>query len=533
MLRWLNPVLVGIYMAGLLLLGLYFSRRQKSTEAYFVASRSVPGWAAGISLLATIITSVTFIAYPGASFSGDWSLITPGTMMLLLPLMAGMVIVPFFRHVVQMTPFEYFGRRFGIGVRLYSSAMFGVGQLAKMAFVLYLLALTMNSITSWRVGTVLLLATSITIVYALIGGLEAIIWADVFQALLLWTGVLLTGAYLFYRIPAPASRIFATVTAAHKLSLGNWKWNLHQATIPVLLLYGFFFYLQKYTADQTVVQRYLAARTDRQAVRGILLGAALCLPVWALFMCLGTLLWAYFRITGEHLPTFIVKGDQVLPYFLSTHLPPGLGGIFLAALFGAGMAMLASDLNCLATVTVEDFYRHWHPQAPDQRLLSVGRLTVALSGMAALLLAWLLAHSKGAALALYYAVNSVVAGGLASIFLLAFLSPRTTRRSIHAGILVNILFTIWATLSSKSAPFLTGSRIRFTWNEDLIGVIGQLALFTVAYGMSLLFDRRTVPDELTLWSWLRKRKAERALPSTSHISKDRAQTAFDVSEPHP
>src|SRR5487761_286847 len=125
--QWLNPAIIGIYMLLLLAVGVYFSRRQTSTEAYFVASRSVPGWAMGISLLATIITSVTFIAYPGASYAGNWSLIIPGTMMLIVPLVAGPFIVPFFRHVVRMSAFEYFGRRFGRRVRLYSSAMFALG----------------------------------------------------------------------------------------------------------------------------------------------------------------------------------------------------------------------------------------------------------------------------------------------------------------------------------------------------------------------------------------------------------------------
>ncbi len=504
--RWLNPLLIGGYMVALIATGLYFSKRQTTTEAYFVARRSVPGWAMGISLLATIITSVTFIAYPGASFVGNWSLITPGIMMLLVPCIAGLAIVPFFREVVHMTAFEYFGLRFGHGVRLYSSATFALAHFSKMAFVLYLLALTVNSMTGWSIAMILFVTAAVTILYALVGGLEAVIWADVFQGVLLWAGVLLAAGFLIHLTPQPVTKIFATAWHARKFSLGSLSPDPHKPTVVVLLLYGFFFYLQKYTADQTVIQRYLAARDDRQALRGILLGAVLCLPVWSLFMLVGTLLWAFYQTSGEHLPSFITKGEQVFPYFLSTHLPPGVGGIVLAALFGAGMAMLASDLNCLATIAVEDFYRHWRPVSTDRYRLRLGRYCVVASGAFALVVAWILAHTQGTALALYYAVSSIVSGGLAGIFLLSFLSTRATSLGVKAGIVLNLVFTVWATVTSGASPILRSFPIRFTWHEYMIGVIGQLIVFCLGYGASWLTPKPTADTyAITFWNWWRRR----------------------------
>jgi SSS family solute:Na+ symporter len=275
----------------------------------------------------------------------------------------------------------------------------------------------------------------------------------------------------------------------------------------VLLLYGTFFYLQKYTADQTVVQRYLAARTDRQALRGILLGAALCIPVWSLFMLVGTLLWAYYRTSGEHLPSYLTKGDQVFPYFLTTHLPPGIGGIFLAALFGAGMAMLASDFNCLATVAVEDFYRRFRPNATDARCLRLGRICVFASGVAAYAIAWLIAHSHGAALSLYYAAASIVAGGLAAIFILAFLSKRANAFGVKAGIVANLIFTAWAAFTVGSNPLIRAGNFRFTWHEYMIGVVGQIILFLIGYTFSYL-DKSPTHDcqRLTFFGWAEQQK---------------------------
>lgn len=509
-LRFLNPAIIGIYMACLIALGLRFSRRQKTTDRYFIAGRSIPGWAMGVSLLATIITSVTFIAYPGAAYAGDWSLITPGIMILAIPVTIGVLVVPFFRKVVGMSAFEYFGQRFGSGVRMYCSATFAVGHLCKMSFVLYLLALTVNSITGWNSITVLLITTLVGVLYALIGGFEAVIWADVIQGALLWIGVFLAICYLLYLTPASPLQIFHAAVEAHKFSFGSPGLNLRQPTILVLLLYGAFFYLQKYTADQTVVQRYLVARNDGQALRGILLGAALCVPVWCLFMMAGTLLWGYYHFSHEALPGFISRGDQVFPFFLSTHLPPGVGGVFLAALFGAGMAMIASDLNCLATVYVKDFYLSWRPSATDHQSLSVGRVCVFASGIAAFSGAWALAQSQGTLLALYYAITSVVAGGLAGIFVLAFLSGRTTARAIHTAIAANLAFTIWATLTSGKHSWIPGTRYAFPWHEYTIGAIGQLLVIGIGLASNAFSKSAAREDAMTLWTWLSLKHQSRA-----------------------
>lgn len=529
-LRLVNPAIIVAYMAVLIGMGLRFSRRQTTTDRYFVAGRSIPGWAMGISLLATIITSVTFIAYPGAAYAGNWSLIVPGIMMLAVPATIGLAVVPFFRQVVRMSAFEYFGQRFGSGVRLYCSAMFAAGHLCKMAFVLYLLALTVNSITGWNTEGVLTATAGISLIYALIGGFEAIIWADVIQGGLLWAGALLAIGYLLYLTPASPVRILQAASHAHKLSFGSPTLDLHHPTILVLLLYGAFFYLQKYTADQTVVQRYLVARSDRQALRGILLGAVLCLPVWGLFMTAGTLLWGYFHFTHEPLPQFITRGDQVFPWFLSSHLPPGLGGIFLAALFGAGMAMLASDLNCLSTVMVRDFYHRWRPTATDGRSLSVGRLCVLVGGLAALSGGSLLIHSQGAVLALYYAVTSIVAGGLAGIFLLAFLSGRTARRAVQTAIVANLVFTIWATLTGGRHPWFHVGRLGFSWHPYMIGVVGQVLVVVVGLATSLVLkqpEHTTAVPPMTFWRWLRYER-KTATPRSADRLRDTVPQAVET-----
>jgi solute:Na+ symporter, SSS family len=503
--RPLDLIVIAAYLAGLVAIGLRFAPRQRSTEQYFVANRSVPGWAMGLSLLATIITSVTFIAYPGSAYAGDWSLLVPGILFIGVLGLIGSVIVPFFRRVVCMSAYEYFGLRFGRGIRLYSSFAFAIGHFSKMGFVFYLLALTLSSMTGWPITAIILLTALITIFYTLLGGVEAVIWGDVVQGFVLWGGILVSLAYLLF-LPAQGPRaVVSDAWTHHKMSLGSTAFRFDQPTIIVLVIYGFFFYLQKYTADQTVVQRYLIARSDRDAIRGIALGAGLCLPVWAAFMLIGSLLWSFYRLTGETIPHSINKADGIFPHFLITHIPSGLAGLFVAALLGSAMSMLASDMNCLSVIAVEDFYRFARPRSTDRELLRAGRIVVAVSGLAAAAVALRLAHTQGSALSLYYTITAVVAGGLAGLFLLAFLMPRATREGAVTGLIVSLIFTAWATFTEGGKVFDLG-RWNFPWHDYMIGAIGHVILLIIGAAASLLLPGSPLARDLTWQGWRRQQQ---------------------------
>jgi SSS family solute:Na+ symporter len=492
--RALDIVVIAAYIVALVGIGVRFARKQTTTDNYFLANRSIPGWAMGLSLLATIITSVTFIAYPGSAYAGDWSMLVPGFMFVVVLILAGAVIIPFFRHVVHMSAYEYFGKRFGRGVRLYSSFAFAIGHFSKMGFVFYLLALTLGSMTGWPVDNVIMITALITIFYTLLGGVEAVVWSDVVQGFVLWAGILVSVGYLLFLPKQGPSAVLADAWTHGKMSLGSTAFKLDKPTILVLVVYGFFFYVQKYTADQTVIQRYLIAKSDRSALRGITLGAALCIPVWTAFMLIGSLLWSFYRLTGEKLPSTIQKAD------------PGVAGLFTAALLGSAMAMLASDMNCLSVIGVEDFYATFFPHSTDRERLRIGRLIVAASGLAAAGVALRLAHSHGGALSLYYTITAIVAGGLAGLFLLAFLVQRATREGAIAGILADLIFTMWATLS-KDGKLVDLGRFNFTWHDYMIGAIGHVVLFLFGFLFSYLLPGTPLAQDLTLKGWRLRTKS--------------------------
>ncbi|HVU36413.1 MAG TPA: sodium:solute symporter [Opitutaceae bacterium] len=524
-LRWLDLAVIGVYMVGMLAIGLRFAKRQTSTEQYFIAKRSIPAWAMGVSIFATLISSITFIAYPGNGYAGSWAELVPGFMVIGVLILVGAVIVPFFRRAVRMSAFEYFERRFGYSIRAYTAIGFAAGAFSKMGFVFYLVALTVRSLTGWDMHSVIVVSGAVTVVYTYIGGLEAVIWTDVIQGFILWFGIVISLVYLIALTPGGAPAAFHLAWVNHKFDLGTLDWSLSSKSVWVMAAYGFFWYLQKYTADQTIVQRYLVARSDRDALRGVGLGALLCIPVWALFLLIGTLTWAYYRLSGEALPAFVSKADQVYPHFLATHIPAGLAGVIMASLFAAAMSTISSDLNCFATVGVEDFYRRARPNASDRENLMVGKLIVAAAGALCTVVAILLARTGGTALSLYFTATSILAGGLFGVFFLAFASTRASTAAVWVGIVANLLFTAYATLTSGHSRVLDLGRWNFHAQGVLIGVIGHLLVIVVGYAASFVLPaRQPVDRRMTIWGW-RNETLTTGAPAPAQDSVSRRRTA--------
>ncbi len=527
-LRPLDLTVIAIYFVVVAFIGFWFARRQTTTEAYYVARRAIPSWAMGLSVFATIISSITFIAYPGAAFKGNWNQLVPGFMAVGVLLVAGTTLVAFFRHAVGMSAYEYFEKRFGYGARAYSALAFSAGHFSKMGFVLFTVTTAVCGMTGWDKYHVILGVGVLTVAYTLIGGLEAVIWTEVLQGIVKLLGVVVVIGVLISIMPGGATAAFHLASEHHKMSLGSFDFDFTaNGNFWVMLLYGGFWYLQKYAADQTLVQRYLVAKNDRSALRGVAMGAALCVPAWTAFMLVGTLLWAYYQLSGEVLPSYLIGAngkviaDEVFPYFLTTKIPAGLGGIFIAALFSAAMSTMSSDLNCLSAVAVEDYYRKLRPQATDRQQLFVGKIIVAVCGCIAVMVGVYIAAKGQSALGLYYAATAIVSGGLAGMFLLAFFSRRANRQGLWIGIGCALVFSAWATLTGGKEQMLDLGW-NYTWPSVMIGVIAHLIVLIVGYFASLLFPPdKNVKTEWTFWGWLEMRKGLRArkfIPSGAEVN---------------
>jgi SSS family solute:Na+ symporter len=256
---------------------------------------------------------------------------------------------------------------------------------------------------------------------------------------------------------------------------------------------------RSYIVEQNMVQRYLVARSDREAQRAVLAGAGLCVAIWVTFTFIGSCLWAFYRISGASLPAEILnRPDNILPYFVATELPAGLIGLVLAGILAAAMQSFSADLTSIATVATEDYYRRFFRGTSDMASLRFCRLAVVLGGLAAIGVALQLSEARLRALYEAFVVLAMVlAGGLLGLFALGFLSRRSTRRGAYIGIGACVLFVAWAT---ATGPLRINLRFNFTMHPLMIGVLSQFVLFGIGFAASFVPDHQSPSASgLTIW----------------------------------
>lgn len=495
-----------------ILVGLYFSKRQNDTSNYFKASGKIPSWAIGMSILATLISSVTFLAYPGEGYSTNWIRLVQGLMVPLVLIFIIGVIVPLFRKVIRLSAYEYFERRFGFLARLYASLGFVLNHFAKMGTVFYLIALALNGMTGISTIYIILVIGVIVVLITMYGGIEAVIWLDVIQGFLLIGGGLISLGIILFSVDGGPSAIWNVAMENGRIGFGPFDFEFVNLTFWVMALNGIFYAIQKYGTDQTIVQRYLTAKTDKEAVRASLIGVLLSVPVWALFMFIGTALFAYFQIMGG-LPSDI-KPDQVFPHFIMTNLPVGVVGLILSALIAAAFSSLDSDLNCLSAICLEDYYLRWRPNTPEDKQMKLSRLFTALAGVGAIGVALFYVAAGGqGVLGIIFTLYAIFSGGIAGMFLLGIFSRKANRKGIYVGIMASIIFTLYALLSStpigigdKKILLLDLGSLNFHHHKYMIGVYSHIVLMIVGYIFSLLLKDREVENSLTYYGWLQLKK---------------------------
>lgn len=511
-------VIIAVALCISLGIGLRFSRGQNSTKKFFVARGNIPAWAIGMSLMATLISSVTFLAYPGEGFSSNWILLVQGMMVPIVLLVMVWYVVPLYRKVIGVSTYEYFEKRFGRFARMYTSVSFVLTHFSKMGTVFFLLALALSSMTHSNTFAIIWIIGLVIIVITLMGGVEAVIWADVVQGFLLIGGGIVCIIILICSIKGGFPELWHIASVNHKNNFGPYSWNFKKLTFIVMAINGVFYAIQKYGTDQTMVQRYLTAKTDKAAIRASLMGVALTLPLWCLFMFIGTALFAFYQ--QNPLPAG-TRPDAVFPYFIMSELPTGVVGLILAALISAAISSLGADLNCLAAIGVEDYYKKFRPNRPDGDYLKAGRWIVVLAGLGAILVAslYLITGDEGA-LGIVFTLYAIFSGGIAGIFLLALFSSRANWQGVNAGIIACILFTAYAFLTSTRIGLgehkkllLDLGKYNFTQHKYMLGVYSHFVVIVVGYVASLFFPKPDIDPGLTFKGWLAaKRKTAQPKP---------------------
>ena len=509
----IDYIIVVLSLIVPVLIGLRFSKKQDNIKKYFTASGKLPAWAIGISILATLISSVTFLAYPGEGYSSNWILLVQGLMVPVVLILFVKFIVPLYRHVIQLSAYEYFEQRFGFLARIYASLGFFLAHFSKMGTVFFLIALAFSKMTGFDTTTTIVIIGIIVVFITFLGGIEAVIWLDVIQGFLLITGGIVSLVVIMASIPGGPSAMWHVAVENGKTGFGPYAFDLTQLTFIVMVLNGIFYAIQKYGTDQTIVQRYLTAKSDKDAIKASLIGVLFSVPVWALFMFIGTALFSYYKISGDVLPEGI-KPDAVFPIFIMSKLPVGVIGLVLAALLAAAISSLDSDLNCLSAICVEDYYVRFKPDSSEKQRMMLSRIVVILAGIASILIALYYTKIGGkGVLGIVFTLYSIFSGGIAGLFLLGIFSRRANKKGVMVGIITSVLFTAWAVLTStkfeiggESKLFIDCGFLNFTHHKYMLGVYSHIVLFVVGWIASLFFNHEKEIEHLTYFGWKKSKK---------------------------
>ncbi len=511
-LHFIDYFIILVVLGITLWLGFRFAKRQKTTENYFLSKGNFPAWALGLSLLSTLISSVTFLGYPAQGYASNWILLVQGLMVPIVLLGAIWFIVPLYRKVIGLSTYEYFEKRFGGFARYYSSSSFIIRQFAGMGTVLFLIAVAIHEMTDIKPSVILAIVGFVLVLVNLKGGMQAVIWLDVFQGFMLFASGIICLAILLFSIKGGVPEAIKIATENNHIGFGPYDINFTRLTLIVMIINGAFYAIQKYGTDQTVVQRYLTAKSDKAAEKASLLGISLTVPIWTIFMFIGTALFVFYK--QNNLPAGM-KAEAVFPHFIMTELPTGVIGFIVAALISAAICSLSADLNSLAAVGVEDYYKKLRPGRTDKQYLYTGKAFVVISGLLSIAIAaFYLRTGNEGVLGVIFTVYAVFSGGIVGIFLLGLFSARANRQGVNIGIIVCILFTTYALLTStpvgiKNQKLLLDlGKFNFTHHKLMLGVYSHLVVIVVGYIASLFFPKPVLQENLLFSSWKQNRKYE-------------------------
>jgi len=512
-LRVVDLAVLLAYLAGVVAFGCWFVRRSRSTDQFTVAGRSLPGWAVGLSIFGTYLSSNTFIGVPGMAFGTNWGFFVFSLSLLIAAPIAVKVFVPFYRNSGEISAYHHLERRFGPWARTYSMIVYVLWELGRIATIMFGVSKGVSWVTGFDIQTVILVAGVLITLYTLLGGIEAVIWTDVVQSIVL---------------------VAVSIAAeSNKFSLGSFKPAIGEETFWAVLLFGIFGNLNNFGIRQGYVQRYHTARTDKDARRAVWSGALLYIPVSLLFFFIGSSLFSYYHARGNEkllqdlrtqaaarsmkdagalpagvktpeqirqaglgdaldatMATMDVKDfrDDVLPHFIRNELPVGLGGLLIAALFAAAMSSVDTSLNSSATVIMSDVYKRYvNPGAGDKATMRVLYGATLALGVIGTVSALGMIGAKSV-LEVWWKISGILSGALLGLFLLGLLARRAKSPAAAIAVVIGIAVIFWMTFSTaESWHYLylpTWLRSPFHWM--FVSIIGTLSVFLIGVLVSWL-----------------------------------------------
>lgn len=489
----LDLIVFLVYMSGIVLFGAMFYFRNKSPEQYTSGGGRLPSWVVGMSFFATFVSSISFLALPGNAYQGNWNAFVFSLSIPIAALLAVKFFVPLYRSLNSISAYHYLETRFGPWARIYASICYILTQLMRTGSILYLLALPLNALFGWSIGWIIVVTGLSIILYSMLGGIQAVIWTDAIQGIILIGGAVLCLVLIFVQIPGGFETVLEYGVADQKFSLGSFDLSFTESTFWVMIIYGLFINLQNYGIDQNYVQRYMTTKSLKGAQSSALFGALLYVPVSLLFFLIGTSLYAYFKAVPGLLPPDLMTldaADKVFPFFIVNHLPAGVTGLLIAAIFAAGMSTVSTSINGTATIVLTDYYKRYFAKGKSEGasmkvlygssfifgVLGVG-IGLAMTGVKSALDAW-------------WMLASIFSGGMLGLFLLGFMARKAKRMAAALGTAVGVLVIFWMSISPLWFKEGVWLKIQNPLHANMTIVIGTTVIFLVGFLLTLLLRKR-------------------------------------------
>ncbi|WP_298110787.1 sodium:solute symporter [uncultured Bacteroides sp.] len=485
----LDIIVFFIFTGGVVLMGCSFFSKKRTSDEFTSAGRSLPGWVVGMSIFATYVSSISYLAYPGKAYMEDWNGFVFSLSIPIASYFAARYFVPFYRSMGSVSAYTFLETRFGTWARLYASICYLLTQIARMGSILYLLALPMNALLGWDIKMIIVVTSVAIIIYSMLGGLKAVIWTEAIQGFILIAGALICMVLLMFSMPEGPRQTFEIALADNKFSLGSFGASLSESTFWVCLIYGIFINLQNYGIDQNYVQRYLTAKDEKQAKFSALFGGYLFIPVSMIFFMIGTALYAYYKVNPGLLPDD-VTGDSVFPYYIVHGLPTGITGLLIASIFAAGMSTVATSITSSATIILTDYYKRFVCKNPsDKKSVYVLYSSNIIIGIIGIIVALAFLNVESA-LDAWWALSSIFSGGMLGLFLLGYVTRRARNVDAVLGVICGVLVVVWMSLSP--ILFTDGflSSFRSPFHANLTIVFGTIVIFLIGFLSANLFRQR-------------------------------------------
>ncbi len=456
---WLNWTVLILYLVAMLGMGIYFMRRENGAEDFFKGGGRIPWWAAGISIYATMLSAITYMAIPAKAYATDW---TYYPMLWMIPVVGFPVIwyyLPYFRRSKAASAYAILEERFNTATRLLASSLFCIFMVARMALVMYLPSLALTAVTGIDIYLCIILMGLVTIVYCTMGGVEAVIWGDVVQGCILVGGAIFAALYLWGNTEGGFSGAWDLAVDNDKMRLFIWSMDYRRVTFWVAIIGGGIANnLISYTSDQTVIQRYMTTKDEKSAGRSILVNGFMSVFISVAFYFIGTGLYTFYKTHPQSLDITMQQGDAIFPYFMMSQMPAGIAGLLIAAIFAATMSTISSNINSVSTAFSVDFIQRFRPSIKDSTLLRVARWTCIVSGLMGLGIALLMATWDIASLLDYFnTILGLLTSGLGGLFVMAVFFPRIKGRAALTGFIAGELVVFLMYLYTDVNFFLFGA----------------------------------------------------------------------------